>query len=108
MKNRSLKELYPIVLTELRRLNVESRYNSGLCGLVDDLFYEKIITSSENIKILRHIKKNKPQKGGRFAKFMKSLSWQNGIWWWDKMRSNPQGRADRIAFIEALLKHVQR
>lgn len=108
MKTRSLKILYTILLESLKAGDKPSYFNSGICGEIEDLLDDGLMTIQEREKLNDNIKFHKPSNHKRFRRFTKIADYKPDGWWWERMRLDPKMRELRIEYIEAVLKYIQR
>ncbi len=101
MKTRTYKELYAILLKALE----DGKGRSGICGVLNNLWYEdNIINDAEYDKLYKHFKKQKPKARNKFKSFYEDpLFEKKDDWWWGWMIENPKFRAVRISFVKAIL-----
>lgn len=106
---RNLKELYNLVLKELKTSYQRENYKIGICAAMAKLSGVNIITHEESIKLNNHFKKQKPNKGGIFnigskhKEFATASSFSGGAYWWYMTKS---GLEERIKFIEFLINKL--
>lgn len=106
MKNRTRKQLLQIVINSLKRGRKKGWINNGICGEIEDLKDDEVISRRE-AEILRDlIEKYKPTQRNKFKSFTENPHFTNGAWWWTKMQESEVGREQRILFLQKIIEVI--
>lgn len=103
---RTEKELYQLVLESLKKGDKPNYYNNGICGEIEDLYYQDELLTQEEYRFLYDsVKKYNPAKNPLFKKYKRSKFYiKGGEWWFVKMREHKGGRNVRIRLVKDIIK----
>jgi len=104
---RELKELYGILLESLEKGDKEGWINNGVCGELDDLAGNRIITRTESIAVSGHFKTCHPSLNPLYKKFKRSKFYVNDMWWFVRMKRFKGGRNVRIRLVKEIIKNIE-
>ncbi len=107
MKNRTLNELYKILLESINKDGFSRRF--GVCAMIMYLHTKNIITDREHYKLIKYFKSQKPRKIffgliGVNENFINNESFIGSDFWWYK---NDKGNEQRKLFIEHLINKTK-
>lgn len=106
MKNRTREQLLQIVIDSLKKGRKRGWINNGICGEIEDLRYDEVISRGEADILGDLIKKYKPTKRNKFKSFTENPHFIGGAWWWTKMQESEVGREQRILFLQKIIEVI--
>lgn len=105
---RTKKELYKVVLKSLEKGYKANYYNNGICGEIEDLYYQDELLTQEEYRFLYNdFKQYDPAKNPLFKKYQRSKFYiKGGGWWFVRMRKESGGRNVRIRLVKGIIKNL--